>query len=201
MQTVLDALCSKRDKLKAYIEPHRALMSPVRRIPPETLTEIFIRCLPSDRPPVRSSEEAPLLLTTICRSWREIALSAPALWSSIHVSFPLVDRFEVLSRRMGGTVTWLEQSGSLAISLSVHSSVPMSHRPLSLNDHRVLTLATEIIKSLMQYSGRLAEVTLQLPAVLFPLILELSPSTFPLLFSLQLYGHNSVQKIKMKQVF
>ncbi|KAE9388303.1 hypothetical protein BT96DRAFT_745982, partial [Gymnopus androsaceus JB14] len=80
VQNLLDTLLLKRDDLKTYVEAHQTLMSPMRRLPEETLSEIFICCLPEDRYAVRSIAKAPLLLTTISREWRRIALATPALW-------------------------------------------------------------------------------------------------------------------------
>ncbi|KAF9058569.1 hypothetical protein BDP27DRAFT_1240621, partial [Rhodocollybia butyracea] len=82
LQSLLDALLSQKNEVETYIEAHRALMSPIRRIPSETLGEIFMHCLPSDTYPfaVRDLKEAPLLMTTICRHWRRVAIDTPGLW-------------------------------------------------------------------------------------------------------------------------
>ncbi|KAE9409446.1 hypothetical protein BT96DRAFT_806732, partial [Gymnopus androsaceus JB14] len=89
VQTLLDDLLSERQKINAYIEAHTALISPVRQIPQETLAEIFIRCLPT-KPPyaIRSLRKAPLILTTICRYWRRVALNTPRLWNTLHFYLP-----------------------------------------------------------------------------------------------------------------
>ncbi|KAJ7772375.1 hypothetical protein B0H16DRAFT_1267312, partial [Mycena metata] len=51
---------------------------PVLTLPPEVTAEIFKWCLDTD---LRLfSGAAPLLLTRICRQWRALALSTPALW-------------------------------------------------------------------------------------------------------------------------
>ncbi|KAE9397259.1 hypothetical protein BT96DRAFT_823573, partial [Gymnopus androsaceus JB14] len=85
VQTLLSGLLSEKQKLKDYVEAHRALASPVRQIPPETLAEIFVECLPTAPSyPVRSLAEAPLILTIICRDWRRVALTTPRLWASLH---------------------------------------------------------------------------------------------------------------------
>ncbi|KAE9397564.1 hypothetical protein BT96DRAFT_823129, partial [Gymnopus androsaceus JB14] len=81
-------LTRERETVKKYVEAHRAMMSPIRRLPAETLSEIFVRCLPEDRYAVRDIAEAPLLLTTISREWRRNAIATPALWNSLHISLP-----------------------------------------------------------------------------------------------------------------
>ncbi|KAF8868921.1 hypothetical protein BD779DRAFT_816572 [Infundibulicybe gibba] len=50
-------------------------------LPPEILGEIFLHCISPDEWGSFSSRDAPLLLTKICREWREAALSRPELWS------------------------------------------------------------------------------------------------------------------------
>ncbi|KAJ7616987.1 hypothetical protein DFH06DRAFT_1306934 [Mycena polygramma] len=61
-------------------------LSPVRRLPPEIICEIFSWTLPQTRrvagsPPIGP----PWYLGQISRRWREIALTIPSLWSSITV--------------------------------------------------------------------------------------------------------------------
>ncbi|KAF9063823.1 hypothetical protein BDP27DRAFT_1231394, partial [Rhodocollybia butyracea] len=80
-QATLDALLHERQRVMSYVDAHKALLSPVRQIPAETLAEIFVQCLPSDPPyGLRDLTKAPLLLTTICKDWRHIALTTPRLW-------------------------------------------------------------------------------------------------------------------------
>ncbi|KAJ7181106.1 hypothetical protein C8R46DRAFT_828947, partial [Mycena filopes] len=52
---------------------------PILTIPFEITAVIFVHCLP-DTPARPSSTMAPILLTRICRQWRDIAGSTPKLW-------------------------------------------------------------------------------------------------------------------------
>ncbi|KAJ7170891.1 hypothetical protein C8R43DRAFT_981451 [Mycena crocata] len=56
----------------------------VLALPAEVTSEIFIHCVPSvSSPPSKPKPSvAPLLLTGICRQWRNIALTTPRLWST-----------------------------------------------------------------------------------------------------------------------
>ncbi|KAJ7685732.1 hypothetical protein DFH06DRAFT_49692 [Mycena polygramma] len=61
-------------------------------VPPEILAEIFIQCLPVDDDDcfitvTPDLSTAPLVLCGICRRWREVALSARALWGSVFLDF------------------------------------------------------------------------------------------------------------------
>ncbi|KAF9056833.1 hypothetical protein BDP27DRAFT_1147147, partial [Rhodocollybia butyracea] len=120
LQSLLDALLKEKDEVETYIEAHRALMSPIRQIPSETLGEIFMHCLPTDIYPfaIRDLKEAPLLMTTICRHWRRVAIDTPGLWSSLHIHLPPQLSEEVASQRTTGVSLWLERSATLPISIS-----------------------------------------------------------------------------------
>jgi hypothetical protein len=109
-------LSAQRDKIQAYIQPYRALISHPRRLPVDILREIFIACLPANRNAVMSAWEAPLLLGRICSAWRTIALSTPRLWASLHA--PLDYIVETEPRRLA-VIEWLQRSGAAPLSLSV----------------------------------------------------------------------------------
>ncbi|KIK60968.1 hypothetical protein GYMLUDRAFT_139428, partial [Collybiopsis luxurians FD-317 M1] len=82
---VPENLLIEKQKIEKFIDAHRALMSPIRRMPVEILAEIFVHCLPTDPVyAVRDVYQAPLLLITICREWRQVALDNPRLWNSLH---------------------------------------------------------------------------------------------------------------------
>ncbi|KAJ6508525.1 hypothetical protein C8R45DRAFT_967719 [Mycena sanguinolenta] len=112
----LRELGTQRDKIQAYIDSHKALISHPRRLPPDIVREVFLACLPTEWNAVMSAQEAPLLLCRICSAWRTIALSTPRLWASLHVPFEYVLRNEL---RRPAVVQWLQRSGACPISLSV----------------------------------------------------------------------------------
>ncbi|KAJ6544218.1 hypothetical protein B0H19DRAFT_894535, partial [Mycena capillaripes] len=80
LQKAIDKLAEERNSLGAYVDAHKALISPVRRLPLDIIQEIFIACLPTHSNCVVSAIEAPVLLGRICSSWRAISLSTPRLW-------------------------------------------------------------------------------------------------------------------------
>ncbi|KAJ6580846.1 hypothetical protein B0H19DRAFT_891174, partial [Mycena capillaripes] len=80
LQKAIDKLATERELLEAFLEGHKALLSPVRRLPLDLIQEIFITCLPTRRNCVMSASEPPVLLGRICSSWRAISLSTPRLW-------------------------------------------------------------------------------------------------------------------------
>ncbi|KAJ7609102.1 hypothetical protein FB45DRAFT_1039260 [Roridomyces roridus] len=70
LQTRLKQMEDERAALAIYHQRSLPILSPVRRMPPEILSEIFTRWR----------------LSQVSRRWREIALSTPSLWSLVYVS-------------------------------------------------------------------------------------------------------------------
>ncbi|KAJ7513056.1 hypothetical protein B0H11DRAFT_1843504 [Mycena galericulata] len=116
LNALIQDLSAQRDETQEYIDAHKALLSPVRRLPPDIVQEIFTACLPTQRNAVMSAREAPLLLTCICRAWRALALSTPVLWASLHLPLEFIfDR----SPAPAQVRQWLARSGRCALSLSI----------------------------------------------------------------------------------
>ncbi|KAJ7646292.1 hypothetical protein DFH06DRAFT_576886 [Mycena polygramma] len=67
------------------------LSSPSRR---KITSRIFVACLPDSGRVQYGRDVAPLLLSQICRQWREIAISSPELWASVDLYFPSEKRVE-----------------------------------------------------------------------------------------------------------
>ncbi|KAF7376847.1 hypothetical protein MSAN_00102200 [Mycena sanguinolenta] len=130
LQKAIDQLVEERSRVAAYVEIHKALLSPVRRLPLDIIQELFIACLPTHRNCVMSASEAPVLLGRVCRSWRAISLSTPRLWSSLHVVEPLWNPAdptpgsfeEKVARRLEIAQMWLSRSGQCPLSISLRSA-------------------------------------------------------------------------------
>ncbi|KAL0067894.1 hypothetical protein AAF712_005062 [Marasmius tenuissimus] len=83
---IVKVLENERDHIISTLARYNALISPIRLLPLEVMSQIFLLCL-SDSPFVPPSpSDAPLILTQVCRSWRDIALSTPGLWASIAIT-------------------------------------------------------------------------------------------------------------------
>ncbi|KAJ7631612.1 hypothetical protein DFH06DRAFT_1101562 [Mycena polygramma] len=99
MQSVLAALSQKRDESKVKIRLHRAIISPLRRLPPEILGLVFSHTIPPLDELERMMEytsfkfgtdSSPWVLTRICSRWRNISMSSPSLWTNIVLSSTLL---------------------------------------------------------------------------------------------------------------
>ncbi|TDL26896.1 hypothetical protein BD410DRAFT_474337 [Rickenella mellea] len=101
--------------------------SPIQRLHPELLSEIFLYCLKNyyypmnslkrtgqRRLPRMSVKEAPLSLCRICRHWRQLALTNPQLWAQIEL------RGRDPSSHFVALDEWLVRSQRSALYLSVN---------------------------------------------------------------------------------
>ncbi|KAJ7432587.1 hypothetical protein FB451DRAFT_1377212 [Mycena latifolia] len=127
LQKALDKLAEERAGISAYVDTHKALISPARQLPLDVIQEIFTACIPTHRNCVMSAMEAPVLLGRICSSWRSISLSTPRLWSRLHIVEPHFtdppDLFEKkLAQRLETTKMWLGRSGNCPLSISLQSN-------------------------------------------------------------------------------
>ncbi|KAJ7743905.1 hypothetical protein DFH07DRAFT_979223 [Mycena maculata] len=161
-QQVIDKLTEQRDSIGAYIDAHKALVSPLRRMPVDIIQEIFMACIPMHRNCVMSAKEAPVLLGRICSSWRAISLSTPRLWSRLHIVEPTLIHEgmvsaaqEKLAHRLETTKTWLERVLSFVLDCPWMRQIP-SCSPSSRWEHidlafsPLLLQTTEHVESLAE---------------------------------------------------
>jgi hypothetical protein len=85
-----EKLEQKRASLATDLSRNAAILSPLRRMPPEILSEIFTLTLPSDRAVVERGKidlrDSPWMLTRICGRWRTVALASSSLWSFVAIN-------------------------------------------------------------------------------------------------------------------
>ncbi|KAJ7137558.1 hypothetical protein C8R43DRAFT_851623, partial [Mycena crocata] len=81
VQATLAGLVDGRTKMTEFVHKHTALLSPIRRIPPKLLDDIFSLVSPSKRRIGGATiQQPPWHLGHICSSWRRTALAYPHLW-------------------------------------------------------------------------------------------------------------------------
>ncbi|KAJ7140813.1 hypothetical protein C8R44DRAFT_866503 [Mycena epipterygia] len=197
LQKAIDKLAKERTSLGAYVESHKALISPVRRLPLDVIQEIFVACIPTHRNCVMSALEAPVLLGRICSSWRSISLSTPRLWAALHVVEPTRPRDststsfdEKLAQRLETMKTWLGRSGECPLSISlVDSSLITSAAPP--------TSPYSFLHALIPFAPRWQHIHFTIPSelVLEPL-LHLTATDVPMLQSVALYPRQRPHRLE-----
>ncbi|KAJ7643769.1 hypothetical protein FB45DRAFT_1052660 [Roridomyces roridus] len=125
LDALISHLVAQKASLQVVVDSHRALLSPIRRIPEDVLREIFISCLPDDHDALIEVTEAPMLLGRICGLWRRVANSTPRLWSSVYIP-PLVSGAngieppKGMEQRLGMLLqAWFDRSGLCSLSVSL----------------------------------------------------------------------------------
>ncbi|KAK0435608.1 hypothetical protein EV421DRAFT_2039044 [Armillaria borealis] len=90
-----------RSILATDIAQYKKALHPIRRLPPEVLSEIFLQCIDENGTENEASRfldatpscpknsldpsQCPWTLSKVCSKWRAISLSFPRLWSNIHL--------------------------------------------------------------------------------------------------------------------
>ncbi|KAG1786560.1 uncharacterized protein HD556DRAFT_1414881 [Suillus plorans] len=94
LETVMDdiknlrqQLVERKEKINQSMTFHKGLRSALWCLPTEVLCQIFHHCLREDKDLLPISNLTPMLLTRICRPWREVAVDMPSLWCRFHVEF------------------------------------------------------------------------------------------------------------------
>ncbi|KAG7089958.1 hypothetical protein E1B28_011583 [Marasmius oreades] len=159
LRSIMKKLERERAYLQRYIDEYRTLLSPIRKLPPEILTEIFsLHCQAPSwlRRPVIAP---PMIIAQTCSFWRQLALDTPLLWASFHVTLsPFPGNIQLLS-------TYLHRSKDLPLTVELDYREP--------NDCLVL-------KTLLEHSWRWKRFLLygadRLSSIESPLILPLLKS-------------------------
>ncbi|KAJ6568418.1 hypothetical protein DFH09DRAFT_1363119 [Mycena vulgaris] len=92
LQDRLRQLEEERATLTNYRAENNAVLSPLRRMPPEVLCEIFSWTLPLLRAAMAAGHrgdvgKSPWVLTHISSRWRAVAVSTPSLWSLVAIDY------------------------------------------------------------------------------------------------------------------
>ncbi|KAJ7474811.1 hypothetical protein FB451DRAFT_1088428 [Mycena latifolia] len=117
----LDISISQHERLLQELKEQRAAVQvqfdrfvyPILTLPPEITSEIFLWCSEPDIGTI-DPELSPLLLLQICKAWREVALSIPALWDTICDT-----EFSDPQNMENAITTWFSRAGSRPLSLDV----------------------------------------------------------------------------------
>jgi F-box-like len=93
---------------------------PIQRLPYDILSDIFILSIPDNlqegwRYTTRSFQCSVMLPGSICRHWRDVAISTPRLWSSISLQL----NRSTVDAHVNLTQMWLSRSGQHPLSLQL----------------------------------------------------------------------------------
>ncbi|KAJ7121025.1 hypothetical protein C8R44DRAFT_981894 [Mycena epipterygia] len=148
LQTSLAALLYERNQRQ---EELGAYAYPILTLPNEITSEIFTHFPPAF--PARSTPMgpiSPLLLSQICRQWRDVAVSTPSLWNAIQLNLDNPDRHQQQLRLLEA---WLARSGNCPLSISLERSL----------DGREDISTAAFVEAIVCHTPRWYDMNVQLP--------------------------------------
>ncbi|KAJ7491071.1 hypothetical protein FB451DRAFT_1124703, partial [Mycena latifolia] len=110
-QGILASLQEQRRNLEWYKECYRSILSPIRKLPPEILQNIFLACRGGEPDVIPTAGQ-------VCRYWRDIVVGTPELWSIISVGRT---RYTFTERYRNLASLFLEWSGSQPLSICIRN--------------------------------------------------------------------------------
>ncbi|RXW14288.1 hypothetical protein EST38_g11566 [Candolleomyces aberdarensis] len=149
----IEALAERRDEHAKFVKEHSALLSPIRRVPNDILSLIFLACLPHNSSRQRltglSAAHPALVVSHVCQRWRQLSFNTPLLWSVIDIDVPkppscreykLDDAMAQWERQMQVifemTEFWISRSASCPLTLSFSGGLTFP-RPTILTEETV----------------------------------------------------------------
>lgn len=201
LSNVVGHLQERKRILKEYMAEHAALLSPINRLFPDVLEQIFLHCLPDQTYVEMDSHPTPIILGQVCRSWHDVSRSTPRfilflsaiissksyvqssrLWSSVKVQLRVTS--PALTSRLS---RWLKMSGALPLTLCITEPHSLSrHNSISAG---VMLLLDSLSSLLEAYSERWQKLEFRyLSPASMKIVFATLCNTTPLLKSLLFMG-------------
>ncbi|KAJ3574057.1 hypothetical protein NP233_g2030 [Leucocoprinus birnbaumii] len=190
LQNLHSSLRLKTQQLLSFIASHNSLISPLNRLPPDILQDIFYHCLPIAHNATMSVDLPPLSLARVSKRWRNVIYSSPRLWTTLHiVAIPFDVPFHAQSSRanLDAIESWINRSGVLPISISMYHDTQSSSLAARMRTYQVKPYFDIIAR----HSHRLKSLYFILRDVDWVQLLSpFSSSDFPKLESLCIKDHH-----------
>jgi hypothetical protein len=128
LEAKLNEFKDERRRVQRHRDIHYAALSPMRRLPLEVISHIFILCLPEGwHRWLHRPHRAPLLLMQVDRHWRIAALRTPRLWTSLVLHLDELSSSESKERNQEHleemwAKRWFERSSGCGLSIRLISS-------------------------------------------------------------------------------
>jgi F-box-like len=107
MKEELKITLARADRLKYEILKRTAWLAPIRRIPSEVLSLIFVQAC-------KENWKDLVNLEAVCRHWRNVLLSTPRAWAFV-LSTPSISDFPIQQLNL-----WLSRCGNLNLHINLH---------------------------------------------------------------------------------
>lgn len=151
-----DLVC-ERERQRANIAAWRITLAPVRQLPAELLSEIFLFTFN----PFNGARRDVLRLSHVCAFWRQVAHTTPQLWTTLRLDVRH-DR-TVQANSMACIQAWLARSSPLTVSIRLHCRITgvdifLSTMAPSMNRWETFELVTNDISGLGRISPEPTEM-------------------------------------------
>ncbi|KAJ7663896.1 hypothetical protein DFH06DRAFT_335799, partial [Mycena polygramma] len=147
---------------RASLLNYRVILSPLRRMPPEVLSQIFSWTLPSLNEEWRRNRldvtDSPWTLGRVSGLWRAVSLSTPSLWSRFAIDYaPAHDALSAYPLAM--VDAQIRRSRSQKLKIHFYGCETVESRP-----------QTQIFQLLTEHSERWEELSIGITAEIVPLL-------------------------------
>ncbi|KAK7024921.1 F-box domain-containing protein [Favolaschia claudopus] len=151
LKAELDKLLEERNALDVEIQKHEGAISPLRHLPTEILSIIFMYAVQFSFTHQHSMDmkSGPIPLSAVCSRWRRIALSQSSLWTF----FPL--NFE---EAMPELVPVEETLSAVKIHVDRSRDAPLKLVFMPFYEHRITDLEQQVLDLLTPHVARWEEV-------------------------------------------
>ncbi|KAK0184959.1 hypothetical protein F5146DRAFT_1072818 [Armillaria mellea] len=140
-QNTLESLLKEQNRAAKHISDSKLVLNPVRRLPPEILSHIFLSCLLPDSELLQSTDtdtdaslvdslnirNPPWNLSYVSSQWRKTVLTTPRLWSFIRLQLRRYEDRKASSFRLGA---YVERSGTQCLTVAIEIEEDMSDHPV-----------------------------------------------------------------------
>ncbi len=134
VRKMLQILFKEQTRTVKHITDAKILLSPIRRLPADVLIEIFTACLPEDPDLPDDTDSldtqlqvAPWVLSQVCSSWRQTALTWTGLWANIRLKMDLYTNHMESVFRLGIV---LDRAGEHRLRVFIHGQKDFSDHPV-----------------------------------------------------------------------
>ncbi|KAJ6457435.1 hypothetical protein C8R47DRAFT_1164359 [Mycena vitilis] len=146
---------------RASLLSYRVILSPLRRMPPEVLSQIFLWTLPSLSEEWRRNRldapDSPWNLTRVSGLWRAVSLSTPSLWSGFAIHY--APTHDPLPYPLAMVNAQIQRSGSQKLNIHFYGCERVASRP-----------QIQIFQLLSEHSERWEELAIGITAEMAPLL-------------------------------
>ncbi|KAK0496974.1 hypothetical protein EDD18DRAFT_182913 [Armillaria luteobubalina] len=174
LSDILSRLEEKQTLFRDAQKTHKIILSPIRRLHPDVLVQIFLATGPSYVSDpcaynVFDVSSGPWLVGQVCSKWRAVVASHSALWSTmwLNVSWPLGDIFhnlDILTWRHVGELKGPIPLLNSALSRSGQHNLSFQFSCDNQTDTEILEIMSTLFHLLSSHCKRWENVYLRIPA-------------------------------------